>query len=603
MIKIDDLLKQRLGDAEERERAGAWTNMRDLLDQQMPVAAGASTNWRRMLAYVAGILVLATATVGGYQAVNSFSGNNGTEKMAMNSSRSTDTYSGIIANAINNLPDGATATTADKEQASNVEQHAPVQKTVVNNSSAAKAATTVATNKPLSASKAQPESIIQSSGSTNKPAKNSMPIAATTPQKTKDNAPAKAAQTASEQNDNVASNNSVNNTIDNSQNNQPQNNSNDPNKISREKDELGQMGTADQQLLAKNDIEEPEFEVERRPYKKYEVKGRVNENGEYEKDTFNISDEEKVDLVVKNESKPVPADMNDEATSSEEDNNGSSILPSSPAQPSSLADNNSTAGENNGNVNSKAGKNRYRNPKRFEEMVQGAKVRLGRMKFYPGIIAGANTAFSKTNISGFQVGLASKLTIDERWGILTEAKYVYRFNGRERLQDDYITNVKNAAIGGQSVITYDSVEHYYNFNNYSSVELPIALSYNFNKRIYAFGGVNLTYNFKINNLQEVELIHTQEAGATSTNVNIAATDKSILLSDFKPSFGVGYVGGIGWQPTNKFSFDLRLTQPILMKNNTLGQEQISDRLYKMPNMQLNMTFRLGGNKFKPYKKN
>ena len=85
-------------------------------------------------------------------------------------------------------------------------------------------------------------------------------------------------------------------------------------------------------------------------------------------------------------------------------------------------------------------------------------------------------------------------------------------------------------------------------------------------------------------------------------MNVSSTDKSILLSDFKPSFGLGYVAGVGLQASNNIRFDLRVTQPLLMRTQTVGQKDIADRLYKMPNVQLNMTLRFGGNKFKPYKK-
>jgi len=74
MIKIDDLLRQRLGDAEEQERPGAWLHMRDLLDQQMPVRGvpGGAFNWRRMFGYLGGLVLLLAVSAGGYQALQSF---------------------------------------------------------------------------------------------------------------------------------------------------------------------------------------------------------------------------------------------------------------------------------------------------------------------------------------------------------------------------------------------------------------------------------------------------------------------------------------------------------------------------------------------------
>ncbi|PZF74897.1 porin family protein [Taibaiella soli] len=68
MINIDDLVRQRLSGGEEKERVGAWTNMKALLDQEMPpepIAVG--WNWRRIGGYFTGLLLLAALSVGGYK--------------------------------------------------------------------------------------------------------------------------------------------------------------------------------------------------------------------------------------------------------------------------------------------------------------------------------------------------------------------------------------------------------------------------------------------------------------------------------------------------------------------------------------------------------
>jgi hypothetical protein len=65
MIHIDDLFRQRMEDREASPKPGAWSNMRELLDKEMPVAASAP-NWRRVVGYFTGLLLLASASVGGY---------------------------------------------------------------------------------------------------------------------------------------------------------------------------------------------------------------------------------------------------------------------------------------------------------------------------------------------------------------------------------------------------------------------------------------------------------------------------------------------------------------------------------------------------------
>ncbi|MDR3680416.1 MAG: hypothetical protein P4L41_10660 [Flavipsychrobacter sp.] len=69
LINIDDLFRQRLSGGEEEEREGAWMNMRNLLDEEMPVKPAGGIRWRRMLTYTAGLLLLALAALGGYEAI------------------------------------------------------------------------------------------------------------------------------------------------------------------------------------------------------------------------------------------------------------------------------------------------------------------------------------------------------------------------------------------------------------------------------------------------------------------------------------------------------------------------------------------------------
>jgi hypothetical protein len=65
MMHIDELFSQKLGGREEKERAGAWLKMRELLDEKMPVNPSA-INWRRILGYTSALLLLASATAGSF---------------------------------------------------------------------------------------------------------------------------------------------------------------------------------------------------------------------------------------------------------------------------------------------------------------------------------------------------------------------------------------------------------------------------------------------------------------------------------------------------------------------------------------------------------
>jgi hypothetical protein len=82
-IKIDDLFSQRLSGAEERERAGAWLDMRELLDKEMPQRRVAAIFWRRAFGAVAALLLIAAITVGSYQ-LSAYKNLNGSNDVAAN---------------------------------------------------------------------------------------------------------------------------------------------------------------------------------------------------------------------------------------------------------------------------------------------------------------------------------------------------------------------------------------------------------------------------------------------------------------------------------------------------------------------------------------
>lgn len=67
-IKVDDLFRQRLGDGEERERSGAWLNMRELLDREMPQQKRIGAfYWRRLFSAVAALSLIGMVGVSSYE--------------------------------------------------------------------------------------------------------------------------------------------------------------------------------------------------------------------------------------------------------------------------------------------------------------------------------------------------------------------------------------------------------------------------------------------------------------------------------------------------------------------------------------------------------
>ena len=76
-VNIDNLVRQRLGGGEAQERTGAWQNMRELLDKEMPQQRPVGLfYWRRMLSAIAVLMLIGTVGVGGYKIASSVNGGN-----------------------------------------------------------------------------------------------------------------------------------------------------------------------------------------------------------------------------------------------------------------------------------------------------------------------------------------------------------------------------------------------------------------------------------------------------------------------------------------------------------------------------------------------
>jgi hypothetical protein len=73
-INIDDLVRQRLEGGEERERSGAWSNMRDLLDKEEQKKPIGFLYWRRIFSAVSVLVLLSAITMGGYKMSGSLNG-------------------------------------------------------------------------------------------------------------------------------------------------------------------------------------------------------------------------------------------------------------------------------------------------------------------------------------------------------------------------------------------------------------------------------------------------------------------------------------------------------------------------------------------------
>lgn len=592
MIKIDDLLRQRLGDAEEQERPGAWLHMRDLLDQQMPVKGvpGGAFNWRRMFGYLGALVLLLAVSAGGYQVLHSF---NSEAPLAAN------TGAGNPATPSTGLAGVASDAALPQELQENA-MAAEEQEVVAGNTAQTGMATTqqtqqtATTDAPVTTNKKGAANTTNNNNQGNNSNNQQQAIVAsntTTVEKTVSNATKNNKTDIAPNSGNTATNAKAGNAA----NDNPMVNK----ATGQNKQEPGASqsvagnNTTGNNATKNNKSPEPTHLEKEVPYQKIEIQEREGKNGLVKKDTiFNGEDVMKV---------KVPNNKELLALNKKDDNNSGANMNPAAAAPSA----NKEASEENagmqklGDHKVASKKMRNYNSNRFEEVVRNAKFRMGAIKFYPGIVGGINGTLNGN--LGVHAGLAGNLSVSDRWSILAEVKYAHRLNfaNDKKIQDDYITNVKFANVNGQGVYTYDSMEHYYNFGSYASLELPLMVTYSEDRWVYMLGG-NFRYNFRISNLQEVEQRYLLEQSLTSTTEPKFSTEKQILLSDFTPSMNIAPMLGVGYQALPGLRLDLRASKSVWNNSTTFGQKEISKSLYNTPQVQFNITYRFRSTK--PYKR-
>lgn len=658
MINIDDLLKQRLPYGEERQRPGAWLQMRELLDQQMPVTAvptaGAAFNWRRMFSYLAGLALLATVSIGSYQVATSYRSDDATSQEAARVANSTAGSNSVAYNTENTAP-ANTASSSTNTTANTNADHGSTHTAATssnnptnansnngNNRNSSTTASIAASNSSgndentgntNTSQKSQPQVIA------NNTAKSPAIAATTNTQKTStsghdnvlvDNnkqtaakaiasSKAKTLTTGSEMNGQqqlpvqqmdkpVAERNFASGAkagINLPGADKPAALQTVPRNTAKQTQEQANIPAPNSGAGAKtggniavnnNNTTKPQTT---KLIDKVETKETYDRIAGWRKDTVATgkvewSSNEPAMMLANNtlSSNAVPADV--------------SMIPNASAVASSseTADNEALVPLANFKVESK--KSHYAKARKFEQMMQNAKTNMGTIRFYPGLILGGNTTTGNNSMSGFQFGVTGMLSLNEKWGILSELKYMQRFKRDSRIQDNYTTApTPYAFLNGGTVYKYNSVENTINYSTISSLELPIALNYSA-KRFNFLGGVNLAYNFNIAGVDAKPLtteqytapLSTAEIPETTARLNGQAT---LSESDFKARTSLGYLLGAAYQITPAFKLDLRMTQNLMDNAKSTGAKKISKELYRSPSLQLNLNYRFSSNKNRPAK--
>ncbi|MBS1644138.1 MAG: hypothetical protein JST36_03800 [Bacteroidetes bacterium] len=635
-------MRQRLADGEERERPGAWLAMRELLDKEMPKAA-AGYNWRRFFGYLGVLLLLSSASIGGYMylrqptqpiaavalgqeatnAPTTVSNPTSSRSKSLNSPALQANQPNPIAESAKNTPfmqpesiPAATSTTTTSSSASSAQQfitksnkrnrfvptaiknnsYATPTSSSLNagNSGSSNNANTSSANQEIIASAQEPNTANQKEGLLIN--KNIQPSAA----KNKHNQAT-----------------SLIGTLQSNRSEAPANTNQVPVVAASGSAGIGQgiKGKFVYDTIARLRINSRReldastrsvnYKVDTVPLSQMVVARFVPHTATTT--TVGNSAQTKQDLA------PISLAKQKNATTANKTFAAAKVQVASKEEQriSPQANTENATDANLAHVKTNKGSGfqmKLWDAEKMQERLDKIKYDLSSIQIFPGIMMGINGSFFTPNsLGGFQVGLTSLVAINEWWSLLTELKYLYQFNTGSTVRDDY-SNVTEGSVTLSELrgVPYDyyswkqeHVDHYFNYEVIQSFQLPIALRYCWG-RFFAQAGLNLVYSTpikatEVTNFRNDAQVHTEYRPISPVKSPFVTDDHPIVkMEDFGSRFGTGYVLGAGFNFTPNVYFDLRATQTFWDNAKTQGAKQISKDLFKTPSIQLSVGYRLSG---------
>lgn len=606
MINIDDLVRQRLSGGEEQERGGAWMNMREMLDREMPVRVPIQGyNWRRMLAAATGLVLLASLTAGSYHFYNTRFHNDNAALANGNADKSTPASGAMqhmsdraaAEKPVSEIASGNTADAAGIKAVNAVfapeAYHQPDNNTIrthINHQPS------VQPLKPISHTREQlhanpvgalPHSALdqidvkdfaksgiedlskveaadKNASEAGKPAANVTPkeLAGTT----SGNVPAAksapgSAETAKTKPAGNAANQANGHNSPELALDRPRASSADTRK--RESATTPLKDTMEQMTIHQRMVINP-----------------ITRRSKLFMDTISI-ESIAVDKKALNDLAKQTNVVADNVQNRE-------LMPAA-----SLAMKQQNADASYlvplASMKVRTQKTNAWNARSFNDVVRDVKFNLSQVRFYPGIILGFNSSVIGSNsINGLHLGITGTFTFGEHWNMMAELKYMHRFNGGSSIHDNYNVVTDSVVVNNQKTYLQNKVEHFFKFSTMQSIEMPIALRYAAG-RVNLFGGVNMAYNFRVN-VEEVERVYDSSSVVSGSAVNLSS-QPGIRMDDFKTRFSVGYLLGIGYQISPSVQLDLRATQNLWDNAGGNGASSVSRQLYRAPSFQFSLGYR------------
>jgi hypothetical protein len=642
MIHIDDLVRQRLRGGEEPERPGAWMNMRELLDKEMPVATG--TNWRRIIGYFTAALLLTTASVGGYHLYNTHisgpamvaggggshitgsntgspntsvsaptglnaaaeasqsTSNNNTTPSSTTTDKNTDTKAASSNYVASNVHKPATGTTSDNGVSArsadkqNTLQPAPARSTAT--STHGVASTAYATPGTASTDPAQTNNRMYASATTRarrvKPEPTELSANTTGSIPTASGSAAGPAITAK------------------------------PSPASVKYQAVEQLELVHRRVYDAG-TDRTYYRIDTVPMGRFLRETVIAKPEEIAAVETPAKPDNSSSVATTTKAKPAttgktttPAiamkSSEPKAIAGAKENLTNASSPVVPAASMSSKTTEESVGSSVSSLGVKAVKSKsfqLWNAEKFEMAVEKVKNKLASIDMYPGIMAGINASmFTPNALGGAQLGLTSLFALNDWWSVMVELKYIHRFNTGSSVRDDYKNVISGSTsqttINNEPYTTYtwsdQTVKHNFNYEVVRTWEMPLMLRYSAGQ-FYTQGGVNLVYSPAIAAREVTSFLtdtaHHQEhrPGGPHTPEKFVLNDgPTVKLTDFGSRFGTGFVLSGGYMFSPAVYVDARITGTVWDNSKTTGAKQISRDLLRTPSIQLSVGYRFNAKK-------
>lgn len=617
MIHIDNLVQQRLGGREEQERPGAWLRMRDLLDENMPLQKPVAFPWRRMMSYMAAILAISAAGIGGFKVLSGLHGssaepakvaavaNAGSNAATQPPANNGDATASIGTASSSTKGNGNILTNNDKDRFANTDSNTPAK----NKPAVKKAAIKAVANKPAPADNAQ---------------------------KGSDNASTPVAMNTAKKSQNITNNNLNNNNLNNNTSTVTGNNK-ATNKNNTQPAAIVPAASLGNAVAANNKPAHTRGKAEGAAKGSRHAKGTNNDNKladnnkASQQPAISKPAADSIPMVAVAEKVTVDHRTNKATFTQDVTGRGKAALPEPmqrPANSVATAENNylnpryvasaasgqvaevkpapvmpAAAAETKTTTEDKSlGLGKSRNSRRahqgwnfdaVNQFFKDVKYNLGQVEYSTGILGGVNAMFlTGKTMPGIQLGLSETFGISDNVSIVTELRYVQGIGGMT-LHDNY--ERYNTEIDG--TYSKDSMEHNYKFNTLTNLSLPVAVRYTIG-RVKILAGVSFSYIIGITPEVVDNAIPTTHEALPSkpAQSEIDAHYYKIGTDAFASRFGIGGLVGVSFNVAPRIDVDMRITKNFWDDAKLPGAKIVSDRLYKRPGLQLNFNYNLSKEK-------